>query len=71
MKYSSIIISTLFCAILLSSIIACKKKTEDVAECKTCKATSIDGMPVEKQVCTDAEEKKFRDDNPGAQITCN
>jgi hypothetical protein len=63
--------------LLLSSIIVaialmpgCKKEKEKTG-CKTCKASGIDRQPVEKEVCTAEEEKEFRDDNPGSEVTCN
>ena len=62
----------LLAAVFLSTIyfgFSCSKKTEE-PECKTCRAFSVDGVVDEAEVCSEAEETAFRNDNVGREISC-
>ena len=65
--FISVLVSSLFVFILTTG---CKKKTEEVKECKTCKAYGVDGLVGQEQVCTDGEETSFRSKYAGKEISC-
>ena len=67
MKKRIILAALLFTSFYVG--ISCAKKTEEPA-CKTCRAFSVDGVVVEAEVCSEAEETAFRNDNAGREISC-
>jgi uncharacterized lipoprotein YehR (DUF1307 family) len=67
-----VIAAILFTAIAISNT-GCGKKEEVPAQaCKTCKAfgAGIDGQTIQKEVCTPEEEKAFRNEHTGVEISC-
>jgi len=61
--FATLVFSTIY------SFTSCSKKTEE-PECKTCRAFSVDGVVDETEVCSEAEETAFRNDNAGREISC-
>ncbi len=51
----------------------CSKKKDSADSCRVCKVLGggVDQQTIQKQVCSDDEEKAFRDANAGKTVTCN
>jgi hypothetical protein len=69
-------VSFLLLVAVALTVSQCAKKKDEApatATCKTCKALAAgpDQQTIQKEVCTEAEEKAFRDANTGKTITCN
>jgi len=74
MKQFKLLKGGLFCLLFTVFVVGCSKnKTEEEnADCKTCKAFAMGGMPeITMQVCSEAEEQAFRNEYAGREISCN
>ena len=57
-------------SVMLVHGVGCSKKSDD-GECRTCRALGTDGVEDEAEVCSEAQETAFRNDNPGKEIVCD
>lgn len=56
-------------AALIMITVSCKKE-KGKNDCKTCMVFGIDQQTIQKEVCSDAQEKAFRDEYAGQEISC-
>jgi hypothetical protein len=68
MKSKSFLTAILIISLSTTVLNACSKKKED-ANCKTCRAFTVDDVK-EEEVCSEAEETAFRNKYAGREISC-
>lgn len=71
MKKSFLLTAIIFTGIMATLPSSCSKRKQE--ECKICKALPLgpDQPPVEKKICSSAEEDAFRADYAGRTIVCH